>query len=159
MRIIQLDGGFFRKLIPVRVVAQEASHQVSHRTGDQKIFLQEAQALPLRRGIIRIEQAGERSRLKGLAQRANEITGSEFLKIEVIGRARVPETQSVDRLSAIAYNRTVIRYSVQARGPVPDNVELAGLHLEGDIQLDFHLLVWSSNLPRIAVAEPIVRVF
>src|ERR1700681_2102134 len=111
MRIIQLDGGLLRQLIPIRVVALEAAHQVGHRTRDQEIFLEETQALPIHRGIIRIEQAGKRFRLKGLAQRADEIAGSEFLEIEVVGRARDPETECIDSLSAVAYNRTVIRYS------------------------------------------------
>src|ERR1700723_158546 len=158
MRIIQLDRGFLRQLIPIRVVALETTHQVGHRTRDQEIFLQKAQALPLHRGIIGIEQAGERFRLKGLAQRANEIAASEFLEIEVVGCARGPETESIDSLSAIAYDRTVIRHSEQARGPVPDNPKLTRLQLEGDVQLDFHLLVWPGNLPGITVAEPIVWV-
>src|SRR6266851_6790385 len=133
MRVIELNRSLFRQLVPIRVVALEAAHQVSHGTCDQEIFLQEAQSLPLRRGIVRIEHAGKRLRFESLAQRAHEVAGAKLLKIEVIGRGRGPEPERVDRLSAIAHHGTIKRNTDQARRSVGNDMKITRLQFEGYI--------------------------
>src|SRR5882672_11968985 len=107
MGVVELDRDLLRQLVPIRIVAQETARQVGHGACDQEIFLQEAQSLPRRRGIVRIQYAGQRLRFERLAQSTYEIAGAKFLKIKIIRRSRSPEAECVDRLSAIADHRTV----------------------------------------------------
>ena len=42
MRIVELDGDFFRKRAPIGVALPEAAHEIGQRAGDEKILLHEA---------------------------------------------------------------------------------------------------------------------
>ena len=46
MGVIQLDGDFFRKSIPILIASTKAPNQIAQRTGHQKILLQKSQTLP-----------------------------------------------------------------------------------------------------------------
>src|ERR1700737_5309365 len=133
MRVIELNCGLLRQFVPIRVVALEAAHHVGHGTRDQEIFLQEAQAFPLRRGIVRIQHAGKRLRFESLAQRAHEVTGAKLLKIEVMRRSRSPEAESVDRLSPKAHHGTIKGYADQARGPARNDCKITPSQMKGAV--------------------------
>src|ERR1700726_2168814 len=106
MRVVKLTCDFLRQFIPIRIVAQEAAHQIGHGTRDQEIFLQEAQSLPLTCGIVRIQHTGKRLCFESLGQSTYEVTGAKLLKVEVFWRCRSPESERVDRLSSIAHHGT-----------------------------------------------------
>src|SRR3984885_11909477 len=107
MRVIELNCGFLGKRFPIRGVALETANQVGHGTRDQKILLQKAQPLPLRRRIVRIKHASKRLRLESFAECAHEVSAAKLLKIEIIGRRRGPEPERVDRLSGISHHGTI----------------------------------------------------
>src|SRR5216683_1726983 len=130
MGIVELDRDLRRQLVPIHVVALETAHQVSHGTCDQEIFLQEAQSLPHRRGIVRIQHTGKRLRFESLAQSTHEVAGAKRLKIEVFWCCRGPEPERVDRLSAITNHGTIKRNSEQARRPVRDDMKITFSQLE-----------------------------
>jgi hypothetical protein len=54
MRIVELDGDFFRKRAPLSVAMVEAPHEIGQRASDEKILLHEAQSLPLARRVVGI---------------------------------------------------------------------------------------------------------
>src|ERR1051325_6130083 len=84
---------------------------------------------------------------------------TKYLKIEVIGCARGPETQCVDGLAAIANYGPIKGNTDQARGLPNDSAQAPAVHLEGAVELDFNLLLRAVSLPRVREAEPIVRLF
>ena len=159
MRIVELDGDFFRKCSPVRVAAPEAPYEVSQRAGHEKILLQEAQPLPHARRVVRVKHPREGFGRERLSHRADEITMTEHLKVEVVRCIRSPEAKRVDGLAAITDHRPIKRYAEQAGRLANDRLQAPTAHLEGTIQLDFNLLVRPRNLPRVLTAKPVVRLF
>ena len=93
MCIVELDRDFLGKRAPIGVIATKASHDISKRAGDKKILLNEPQALPQARGVVRIKHSGQRLGGKLLCQRAHEITVAEFLKVEVVRRGGGPQSK------------------------------------------------------------------
>src|SRR5215469_14445311 len=158
MGIIELNRDLLGQIIPISVVSLKAAHEIGQRTRNQKIFLDETQALAHSRGVVRIEHARERFRFQRLAQCTNEVTCPELLKIKEIRRSRRPEPKRINRLSSIAHHRTIKGYPDQAGRTATDDLKTTPTQLKGAVQLHFHLFMRSSNLPGIGVAEPIVRV-
>src|SRR5277367_3892487 len=158
MRVVELDRNLLWKLVPICVVALEAAYEVGHRASDQEILLQKAESLAHCRGVVRIEHAGQRFCFESLAESSDKVAGTKFLEIEVVGRGRGPEPESVDRLSAVAHYGAIERYADQARRFTRNYVKCSVSQLEGTVQLDFHFLVRAGDLPRIAVPQPIVGV-
>ena len=117
VRVVELDGDLLGKRAPVGVGAPESSDQVGQRAGDEKVFLDEPQPLPLGRGVVGIEHAGERLGGERLRQRADEIAVAERLEVEVVGRGRRPEAERVDRLAAVAHHGPIERHADQRRRP------------------------------------------
>src|ERR1700746_1861823 len=107
MRVIELNRRFVGQFSPIRIVAQEATHQIGQGTCHQKVFLRETQLLPGSGGVIGIENPGQRLRFQSSSQRTYKIASTKFLKIEEIGSSRGPEAESVDRLASVAYNWTI----------------------------------------------------
>src|SRR5207244_11295132 len=101
MRVIELDGDFFRKRRPIGVAPPEAPYEIGQRAGDEKILLHESQSLPLTGGVVRIEHSREGLGRKRLGQRPDKVAAAEPVKVEVIWRCRGPEAKCVDRLAAI----------------------------------------------------------
>ena len=90
MRVIQLNRDLVWEIVPIRVVVPESPHQVCQRTRYQEVFLQETEALAHGRRIIRIQDPCQGFRFQSLAERANEVAGAEFLKIEIVWRRGSP---------------------------------------------------------------------
>src|SRR5215471_21572231 len=107
VRIVELDGDFLGKRVPVSIALPEAPHEIGQRACDQKIFLHKAQALTLTRGVVGIQYPGQRLGLKRLGQRADEIAAAEFLKVKVIMCSRGPEPERIDVLAAVTNYGTV----------------------------------------------------
>ena len=101
VRVVELDGDFFGKRVPIGVAAPEAPHEIGQRAGHQKIFLHEAQPLPDAGGVVRIKYPREGFGFERLGHRADEIAVAERLKVEVIGRLRGPKAKRVDGLAAV----------------------------------------------------------
>src|SRR5262245_45155520 len=81
MSVVELNGDSFRECAPIGIAAAEASHEVSQRTGDKEKFLDEAQALTLRRMVIRIEHARDRFCRQRFGKCADEISATEPLEV------------------------------------------------------------------------------
>ena len=124
MRVVQLNRDLVGQQIPIRVVGAKTADDVVHRAGAQEIFLQEAQFLADRSGVVRVKHPGDRFGRQRLGDRADEIAVAELVEVEGIRRARGPEPQRVDGLAAIADHRPVKWNSQQrrrfARPPEPE---------------------------------------
>ena len=109
MRVVHLDRHLLREDAPVAVGAAEAAHEIGERAGHEKVLLQEAQALPLDRGIVRVKHTRQRLRGEGLRERPHEVAAAELLEVEIIRRGGGPEPECVDGLAAIADDRAIER--------------------------------------------------
>ena len=153
--IATLSGSAFQSAFALA----EAPYQVGQRAGDQKIFLHEAEPLTHARRVVGIEHAGHRFRGELRRQRADEFAGAEDLKIEAAGGCRGPQPQRVDRLAAVADDRTIERHAEQARRTAGYRPQTAALHLERRAEPDLDRLLRSRNFPRIRMPQPVVRLF
>src|SRR5262245_40044207 len=84
---------------------------------------------------------------------------AECLEVEEVRRRRGPESKRIDCLSAVTHHRAIKRDANQAGGLADDRATAPTTHLKGAIQLDLHLLVRASDLPRVRATEPVVRLF
>jgi hypothetical protein len=82
MGVVELNRGLFGQKPPIRVGLPKPPDRVRQRTGDEKVFLHEPKFAPLRRMVVRIENAGERLGVECLGDRGNEVAAAESLKIE-----------------------------------------------------------------------------
>ena len=111
---------------------------------------------PLRRMVVRIENAGERFGVERLGDRSDEIAAAEPLKVERMSRGGAPQAQRVDRLSAIADHRPVIGDADQRRGPVRNDPQSAFAQFKRAAERHWDALRRTHDLPRIGVSEPVV---
>src|SRR5882757_7995716 len=148
MRVVKLDGDFFRQRIPIGVVALEASYKIGKRAGHEKIFLHEPQSLSEACGVVRGEYAREGLGLERLGHRTDEISVTECLKLKVIGGFRRPEAKCVDVLAAVTNNGAIKGDADQTGCLTRDRAQGPALHLERAIQLDFNFLVRARDFPR-----------
>ena len=148
VRVVQLDGNFFRKGVPISVTSFEATYEISQRAGDEKIFLHEAKPLSEAGGVVRVEDPCECFGFERLSYRADKISVTERMKLEVIGRLRSPKTKGVDVLASISHYRPVIGDPDQGGPLANDRAQCAALHLERAIQPDLNRLVRALDSPK-----------
>jgi hypothetical protein len=101
----------------------EPAYDICHRTGDQEVFLDEAQALTGPCGIVGVQHAGEVLGGDLVVDRADEIAGAEFVQVEEVGRACSPQPQGIDGFAAVADDWPVVGHANQRRGPARYNAE------------------------------------
>jgi hypothetical protein len=131
--------------------------RVRQRAGDQKILLHEPQFAPLGRMVVRIENARERFRVERLCDRGDEIATAKSLEIERMSGGRAPQTQRVDRLSAVANHWPVVGDPDQRRGAVRNHAQLACAQFKRAAERHRNAFRRTHDLPGIRVTEPVVR--
>src|SRR5262245_41846880 len=159
MGVVELDRDLLRKLVPVLVGAPEALDEIAQRTGHKEIFLHETQALTHAGRVVGIEHPSERFRGERLRDRANKIAMTENFEVEVIRRRGLPKSEGVDGLASETNDGPVERDADQLGGPPKDGSQASAARFERAVQMNFDLLVWPGDLPRIRPAQPIVRSF
>ena len=92
MRVVHLNGGFFRQELPIGIRLAKPANRVGQRTGDEEIFLHEPEFAPLLRMVVGIENAGEGFRVERLGDSGDEIAAAESLKVERVRGGCAPET-------------------------------------------------------------------
>src|SRR5215469_3932385 len=157
--IVELDGGLFRKRVPVGIVASEAAYDIGQRAGDQEVLLQKAQTLPQAGGVVGIKDSGEGLGLERLGDGSDEVTVAERRKVKVIRRVRSPETKRIDGFAAVTNYRPIKGNTYQTGRFASDRTQSSSPHFKGTVQFDFDLLMGSLDLPRVLPAEPVVRLF
>src|SRR5262249_54863738 len=124
--------------------------------GYQEILLHEPKPLAHARGVVRIQHPCQGLGSEFLRHSADEFAVAERLKVEVVRGGRFPETQRVDRLSAVADYRPIVGDADETRWAARDDPQFAGARLERTVELDFDLLMRPGDLPRIGAAQPII---
>src|SRR5262245_38116280 len=157
VRVVELDGDFLGERAAIAVAAPKAAHEICEGTGDEKVFLYEAQALAHARGIVGIENPGYGFGRQPLGHRADELAMAEDLKVEVIRGGGRPEAKGVDGLATVAHHRAVERDADQRGRPAGHHLQAPAAHLEGAVQLDLYLLVRTDDFPGIGPPKPVVR--
>src|SRR5207249_4227485 len=153
---VGLDGRFVGKRAPVSIAAAEAPDQIGQRAGDEKVLLEEPQPLPPGRGVVGIENPSEGLGGERPRQRADELTMTERLEIELHGYGRRPEAKGVDRLAAVPHHGAIERNADQRGRPPGDRAQRSVPDLDRAVQPDFDLVVRANDLPRVGATKPVV---
>jgi len=90
MRVVHLNGDFFRKQIPVFVVRPEAAQDIVDGAGAKKKFLQEPQFLTDHGGVVRVQHSRNGFGGQRFRDGAHEIAVTELVKVERVRRTRRP---------------------------------------------------------------------
>ncbi len=157
MSVVELNGCLFGQKPPIGIRLPKSPDGVRQRTGDEEIFLHEPEFTPLRRMVVRIENAGERFRVERFGDRSDEIAAAELLKIERVRGGGAPQTQRIDRLAAIANHRPVIGDADEGRGGVWNHAQLACAQFKRAAERYWDALRRTHDLPGIRVIEPVIR--
>ena len=117
MRVVELYRDLVGQRGPLVAGGAEPADRVGERARHQEVPLQEAQSLPCRGRVVRIEHARQRFGRERLSQRADEVAAAELLEVEVVRRCGRPQAQRIDGASAVADHGTVVRNADERRRP------------------------------------------
>jgi len=159
MCIIQLNRDLRRPFTPLpRVFLHEPSDYVLYCRANEKILLLQPQLLSCRGGIVRIEHTRDRFSLLSLFQSFKVVALVERVKVELLVRNRLPQSQVDSIESAVARNRIVKRSGHDRIPPFPDgNLLILVLLLPNfPVKPDDEVQVNPLYFPRIAMLQPVV---
>ncbi len=143
--------------MPVCVPPPEAPSKICQRAGNKEVFLDEPQPLTADGGIVRVQHTGQRFGCQAFRQRADEVTGTKALEIEVVRSGGAPEPQRVDRGACVADDRSVERDADQGGRMIWDERQVALAQRKRAGELDFHSFIRTGDLPWIGAAQPVIR--
>ena len=154
--VVELDRHLVRQFLPAVAALPEPANDIAQRTGDQEVLLQEPQRSAPRRRIVRIEHPRQRLGDGLVKHRAKKLAAGEFAEIEEVGRRRGPEPQGVDRLAAVADDRTIVRNTQQVNRLARDLFDHSAFEPERAVERDFNRLGHPCDFPGIGMQQPVV---
>src|SRR5205085_7394606 len=131
--IVELDSDLVGQAIPIGISTSEAGDNISQRAANQKVFLDEAQRLAGGRRVVGIKDARHRLGKNPVDHGVDEIAGAELAEVEIVWRCRLPETQGINRPTAIANDGAVVRHPEQIARMSGRSAEGAILEMESAI--------------------------
>ena len=137
----------------------ETADDVLQAAGDEEVLLFQPQLLAQIERVVGVEHFAECLCLDLVTDGLGVISLVELLEVELSGRLGGPQAERVDRLGAVADDRSVVCH---AEHPLVGNplVAVAAIlldHLHLATVLDRVDRVRSLDFPRVSVAEPVVR--
>ena len=106
--VVELDGDFLWKGLPIGIALVEAADDVAQRAGDKEILLHESEFLSDLGFIIRIKNLADRFGHVFLMNGLLVSAAVEGFKIKFLGGAGFPQAEEVDGFRAEAGNRDVV---------------------------------------------------
>ena len=160
MRVVGVDGHKLRQQLPVlAVLLLKGVEQAVDAGGDKQVLLLQAQQTAVLAGVVGVEDGADGLGLGALGVGQGIVAAVEGLQIEVLlNGLGGPDAQLVDGLTGIAHDGDVIRDGQDVLC-VYRAVERAAVLLKAlnvATELDGHGLVLTTDLPGIAVGEPLV---
>ena len=160
VRVVGVDGYKLRQQLPVlAVLLLKGVEQAVDAGRHKQVLLLQAQQTAVFAGVVGVEDGADGLGLGALGVGQSIVTAVEGLKVKVLlDRLSGPDAQLVDGLAGIANDGDVIRDS-QDILRVHRTVERASVLLKAlnaATKLDGHGLVLTTDLPGIAVGEPLV---
>ena len=158
--IVGVDGHKLRQQFPVRaVLLLKGVEQAVDASRNKQVFLLQAQQTAVLAGVVGVEDGADGLSVGALGIGQGIVAAVEGLQIEVLlDRLGSPYTQLVDGLAGIAHDGDVIRDGQDVLR-VHRAVERAAVllkALDAAAKLNGHGLVLTTDLPGIAVGEPLV---
>ena len=160
VRVVGVDGHKLRQQLPVlAVLLLKGVEQAVDTGGDKQVLLLQAQQTAVLAGIVGVEDGADGLGLGTLCVGQSVVAAVKGLQIKVLlNGLGSPDTQLVDGLAGIAHDGDVVRDSQDVLR-VYRAVERAAVLLKAlnvATELDGHCLVLTTDLPGIAVGEPLV---
>src|SRR6185295_10859363 len=91
--------------------------------------------------------------------RADEVAVRELVEAERLRRGRAPQPQRVDAARAVADDRPIVRDADDRGRPIWNDADRRSPQLEAGVQRYLKLLAGPRDLPRVGLAQPVVRLF
>ena len=162
MGVVQLDRHLLRQFREALIELAEAEQNVIQRGADEEVLLLEPQFLAEHRAVARIQHLRQVFRLGLVLDRENVIALVEQPQVEVARGLRRPQPHVVDRVRAVARDGRVVghRHHVVGLDPVmPQHALLVHEFDRATVKLDLVEHLRARELPRVAVAQPVVGMF
>ncbi len=160
MGVVELDRDVIGQRIQIGELLEMAADDVLQRRRGEEILLAQPQLLAGRRGVARIEHAGNRFGLRARRGRADHVAGVERRKLHRRGRSRRPKPQRVDVAAAPAGDRRIVRHRQDPLGRIPEPARRAigaADIFDAAAEADGIFGVEPLEFPRVAEREPALR--
>ena len=160
VRVVGVNGHKLRQQLPVlAVLLLKGVEQAVDAGRNKQVLLLQAQQTAVLAGVVGVEDGADGLGLGALGVGQSIVTAVEGLQIKVLlDRLGSPDAQLVDGLAGIANDGDVIRDGQDVLR-VHRAVERAAVllkALDAATELDGHGLVLTTDLPGIAMGEPLV---
>ena len=160
VRVVGVDGHKLRQQLPVlAVLLLKGVEQAVDAGRDKQVLLLQAQQTAVLAGVVGVEDGADGLGLGALGIGQGIVAAVEGLEVKVLlDRLGSPDAQFVDGLAGIAHDGDVVGDSQDVLR-VHRAVERAAVLLKAlnmATKLDGHGLVLTTDLPGIAVGEPLV---
>ena len=160
VRVVGVDGHKLRQQLPVlAVLLLKGVEQAVNAGRNKQVLLLQAQQTAVLAGVVGVEDGADGLGLGALGVGQGIVAAVESLKVKVLlDRLGGPDAQLVDGLAGIANDGDIVGDSQDVLR-VHRAVERAAVLLKAlnaATELDGHGLVLTTNLPGIAVGEPLV---
>ena len=160
VRVVGVDGHKLRQQLPVlAVLLLKGVEQAVDAGRDKQVLLLQAQQTAVLAGVVGVKDGADGLGLGALSVGQGIVAAVEGLQIEVLlDRLGSPDAQLVDGLAGIAHDGDVVGNGQDVLR-VHRAVERAAVLLKAlnmATKLDGHGLVLTTDLPGIAVGEPLV---
>ena len=153
MSIIQLEGHFLMELTDIIMSLFVFLYRSLHGSGDEEILLFQTKLLTCHMVIVRVKHFANGSRQVFLLHCFLILTLIKRIQIKSIDCFRIPDSESIHDMIAIAHNRHIIRYGTDALisflHELRPSVVILHIHIAAELHLNRVLV--SSDLKWIAV--------
>ena len=160
VRVVELDDSGLAEIAQVDLVVFRAAEEVLERSGDQEILLFQAKFLAFVVVVVRIEHAGDVLVQTGFEVGADIVALVELGEIEPVERLGGPQAERVHGVVAVAGNRGIVGHGFHILRVDPSAAVRVGVVadlLDMAAELDDACEFGTADFPRVAAAEPVVR--
>ena len=160
VRVVELDDDGVLEVLEVVSCVPEARENVLKRGGDEEILLFETELLALVVVVVRVEHAGDVLVQAGLEVGADVVSLVELREVESVERFGGPQAERVHGVVAVAWDRGVVGHGLHVLRVDPSAAVRVGVVadlLDMAAELDDAGELGTADLPRVAAAEPVVR--
>mmetsp|Transcript_9957 Transcript_9957/g.31637 ORF Transcript_9957/g.31637 Transcript_9957/m.31637 type:complete len:620 (-) Transcript_9957:59-1918(-) len=161
VRVVELDLHLAGEQVPtVGVPLLEAPQDVLDGGAAEHVLLAQAQLLARLVVVVRVEEVVELVRTLLRRHGAEVLTSVELLKVQLLGRQRVPEAEVDAIVGPVARHRVVVGHGLQDLAAAPAGALLASrVRVAFDVAVEADAVghVLARDLEAIRAGKPIVR--
>ncbi len=141
--------------------AFKAAQDILQGTGNEEIFLLEAELFAIKYVVVGVEDLGEVFGQNLVGDGIDIFAAIEIVEVKIGGCFGRPQTESIDSASAVADNRQIVGHADDVAGidPAPFLALRSGDDVHAAFELNGKRVLGAGDFPGVAELEPLVGLF